>query len=83
MSHILIPEQEAQELAPDIESVLTYASSLQEVAQAYQELTLQSGNINRMRDDQVIPTPAQPLLDQAPLREGTFFVVPKIIKQQG
>lgn len=81
LSHIALYEDEAEALARDLEAVLTYASSLQDVARTYQGPRLELiKNTNITRDDVPQLTPFEPLLAQAPEREGNYIVVPKIIK---
>lgn len=81
MSNILLYDHEVELLAADLESVLTYASSLQAIAQRHtMDITATVKNTNIMRDDLIQATPSQPLLALAPEREGDYFVVPKIIK---
>lgn len=85
MSRITITADEAEKLAGEIAAVLTYASSLQEIAKnaqkiAHPDAVAQAG-VNVMRDDVALPEDAQVLLAQAPEREGDYFVVPRIIKQ--
>lgn len=81
ISNILIEEDEAELFAKELQAVLNYASSLQEIAQTYSgpEISI-TKNSNIMRDDRVIATPNEPLIKQAPVYEGNFIVVPKIIK---
>lgn len=80
MSNILLHEDEAEALAPDLAAVLSYASSLQDIAKNYQGApgTLLT-NTNIVRDDEVHRTDPEAILALAPEREGNFFVVPKII----
>ena len=82
ISCIRIDSEEAKTIAREIEAVLEYASSLQLIAQ---KSVLQKNQdcvvCNVMRDDVVITDDYEALLNQAPDRDGNFFVVPKIIKQ--
>jgi aspartyl-tRNA(Asn)/glutamyl-tRNA(Gln) amidotransferase subunit C len=81
MSRIKIRPDETEKLATQIADVLAYASSLQEVAKKA-TISLEGGTQkNVMREDVVVPFDAQLILQQAPEREGDYFVVPKIIKQ--
>lgn len=80
MSRIKISPDEAEKLAGEISSVLSYASSLQEIARTAQKTSQQNTCINVLREDVVEAFDAQLILAQAPEREGDYFVVPKIIK---
>ena len=80
MSNILMYDNEAEILAKDLEEVLTYASSLQTVAERYQGYAPLPQNVNIMRDDVIQATPVEPILQLAPEHEGSYIVVPKIIK---
>lgn len=73
---------EIDQLASEIEAVLEYASSLQAIAQSAGSVKEELVCRNVMRDDVVIEDDREALLDQAPEREGDYFVVPKIIKQK-
>lgn len=81
MSRIKIKPDEIEKLANQIADVLTYASSLQEIAKTAVLVRDETAPRNVMRADVAIPFDAQILLQQAPEREGDYFVVPKIIKQ--
>lgn len=83
MSNILLYEDEAEQLAHDLEAVLTYASSLQSIAESNQqqeEGVPSPKNSNVMRDDLIKTASCESVLSLAPEREGDYFVVPKIIK---
>lgn len=79
ISNISISEEEIPALVDKLQAVLSYAAHLKDVAARQQgtELPVQK---NVMRADEVIPTPAEPLLALAPAREDNFFVVPMILK---
>lgn len=81
MSRITISREEAEKLAGEIASVLAYASSLQEIARTAPQAREGGAQENVTRDDVVEHFDAALLLQQAPEREGDYFVVPKIIKQ--
>jgi aspartyl/glutamyl-tRNA(Asn/Gln) amidotransferase C subunit len=70
-------------LAHEIAAVLTYASSLQNIAQKLQAPVTEGEQPyeNVMREDIAIPEDTHAILQQAPEREGNYFVVPRIIKQ--
>jgi aspartyl/glutamyl-tRNA(Asn/Gln) amidotransferase C subunit len=79
-ANLHLSEEEMPVLVERLGAVLSYAEYLVEVAAQHKEVSLpQQSNV--MRDDVVIPTPAEPLLSLAPAREENFFVVPVILKQ--
>lgn len=80
IANISCSEDELPKLVARLEAVLSYASDLKDTA-AQAKAIPERKNINVMRADEVIPTPAEPLLALAPHREEQFFVVPKIIKE--
>lgn len=82
MSRIKINPDEAEKLASEIAAVLSYASSLQEIARSARISAEQKPCVNVMREDVIEPFDAQLLLAQAPEREGDYFVVPKIVKHE-
>ena len=79
MANISIDEDEIPELVKALQGVLSYAAHLKDVAAQHTSEPMPKHS-NIMRDDEVIPTPAEPLLALAPEREDNFFVVPKILK---
>lgn len=81
MSRIKIAPHEATTLMEQISDVLGYASSLQQIAKKAQIHEFEPEQKNVMREDVVHTFDAELLLSQAPEREGNYFVVPKIIKQ--
>lgn len=79
IANISINEEEISALTEKLQAVLSYAAYLKEIA-AQQSCGPMPKNSNVMRNDEVIPTPAEPLLALAPQREDHFFVVPMILK---
>lgn len=81
ISQVRVYEHEIPSLLKQIEDLLTYAERVQEVAadieddQSYQ-------NVNVMREDVIIKTDDEPILNQAPEEEENFFVVPRIIENK-
>ncbi len=80
ISNLSCSEEEIPQLIARLESVLSYASSLKDIAATIEKVP-QVKNVNVVRDDVVIPCDPEPLLALAPHREDQFFVVPKIIKE--
>lgn len=77
LSHITLSDEELTHLVADIDGVLTYAVRVCEIAADIDEPS--PTNVNVMRDDVVVPTDPQPILDQAPERMHDYFVVPMIL----
>lgn len=78
MSHIKVHDDEVEDLISKIEDVIAYASRVSEIAK---DAHLPSNRrINVTREDVVIRTDAEPILEQAPDREEDYFVVPRIIE---
>ncbi|HEX4068734.1 MAG TPA: Asp-tRNA(Asn)/Glu-tRNA(Gln) amidotransferase subunit GatC [Candidatus Babeliales bacterium] len=80
LSHIELSETEMINAMKHLEAVLGYAARVQEIAKDINVPTLKNKNVER--EDIVIPTDVQPILAQAPEREGDYFVVPVIIENQ-
>lgn len=81
-SRIALNQNELEQLIPEIEAVLEYASVLAEVACKDQKKSDRVYEGNIMREDTVVQFDAESILKQAPEREGNYFVVPAIIKKQ-
>lgn len=77
MSKIKIWDHEIDQVIKDLESVLTYAERVSEIAQNVESVC--SKNINVTREDLVSETDSKPILAQAPIKEDNYFVVPKIL----
>lgn len=77
MSAIALSEDEIDTMIVQLEQVLSYAQRVTQVATALKELSIK--NINVMREDLVVPQSPEPILAQAPEKEGNFFVVPMIL----
>lgn len=80
LSHIELSETEMLNAMKHLDAVLSYAARVQEIAKDVQVPSLKNKNIER--EDIVISIDVQPILAQAPEREGDFFVVPVIIEGQ-
>lgn len=80
MSRIEVRDDEVEALMQQLQGVLNYAQRVMEIAAEIEEPV--SKNINVFREDMVIPTDPELILQQAPDREGNFFVVPAILEQE-
>lgn len=78
LSRLTIYEHELPELQKHVEDVLTYARRVTEVARDVTDVV--PGPSNVFRDDQVVPVDVEPIMAQAPEREGNYFVVPRILE---
>lgn len=80
ISNLEINEQEIDGIIKQIESVLSYAARVQEVAS--EKSTIPTRNINIFREDVVIKSQSDGILAQAPERQDRFFVVPAILENK-
>jgi aspartyl-tRNA(Asn)/glutamyl-tRNA(Gln) amidotransferase subunit C len=80
MSRIEIRDDEIEALIQQLQGVLNYAQRVIDIAAEIEEPGTK--NINVFREDVVIPTDPELSLQQAPDREGNFFVVPAILEQE-
>lgn len=80
MSQLAIHESEIEACIHQIEQVLSYAERVKEIAADVVEPSTR--NVNVFRPDVIDKTEPEPILDQAPVREGDFFVVPVILEGQ-
>lgn len=78
LSRLKIYEHELDGLTKHVEDVLTYARRVTEVAREISDPLAHPSNI--VRNDEVRAVDIEPILSQAPEREGNFFVVPRIIE---
>lgn len=90
LSNIAVNDDELPSLVADIDSVLTYAARVSDIAGSIKKeepgpLQLSPGYTeltNVMRADQPVKCDPQPLLAQAPERIQNYFVVPAIIENK-
>lgn len=80
MSNISLNELEVDVVARQLSAVLSYAARVKEVATDVQESL--DKNINVMREDSVVKTDSERILEQAVEREANYFVVPAIIENK-
>ncbi|HRN77741.1 MAG TPA: Asp-tRNA(Asn)/Glu-tRNA(Gln) amidotransferase subunit GatC [Candidatus Dependentiae bacterium] len=78
ISKITIHEDEIGALVEQVDQVLSYAERVQDIAADIQEPPVK--NVNVFREDVVVSTDPEPILAQAPEREGNYFVVPRILE---
>ena len=78
ISNLELRSDEVEPLMKQLEQVLSYAERVQEVAADIQEPS--SKAVNVFREDVINRSDPEPLLAQAPEREGNYFVVPIILE---
>ena len=78
LSNIELSESEIINAQKHLEAVLSYAARVQDIAKDIDIELLKNQNIER--EDSIQPCTPEPILAQAPEREGDFFVVPVIIE---
>ena len=78
MSQLAIHEDEIPAYIKQLEQVLSYAERVKEIAAEVDEPS--NRNVNTLRQDVVDKTDPEPILEQAPVREGDYFVVPVILE---
>lgn len=78
ISRLALDEQEVDHVINHLQSVLTYAKRVQELALDIEELP-SNKTVNVMRDDVVVPSYPERMLERAPEREENYFVVPRIL----
>ncbi len=77
MSRIALRENEVNPLIAQLEQVLSYAERVTEVAISMKEPSTKQVNV--FRADLVVSQNPEPILAQAPEKEGNYFVVPVIL----
>ncbi len=80
VSALEIHEDEIEPMMKQLEEVLSYAECVQEIAAEIEEPS--NKNINVFREDVVIKTDSEAILERAPEREDNFFVVPSILEDK-
>lgn len=80
LSKIEILDSEIDAITQQLQSVLSYAESVQDIAG---DSDIESDkNVNVFAQDIVSKTDCGPILNQAPEREDNFFVVPKVLEDK-
>jgi aspartyl-tRNA(Asn)/glutamyl-tRNA(Gln) amidotransferase subunit C len=82
LARLELAPAEEQRLQVELSAILAYVDKLNELDTSDVEPTAQVGESGTpMRDDEVINRPASgEMLANAPVRDGSFFKVPKIIE---
>ena len=81
LARLDLPEEKIATYTGQLERILDYVDQLQAVDTDGVPATTRAVEVvNVTREDTVVPTDVrEQLLDEAPLREGDFFRVPKIL----
>lgn len=80
LSKIEILDSEIDAITQQLQSVLSYAESVQDIAG---DADIESDkNVNVFAQDIVSKTDCGPILKQAPECEDNFFVVPKVLEDK-
>ena len=81
LARLDLPEEKIATYTGQLERILSYVDQLQAVDTDGVPATTRAVEVvNVTREDTVVPTDVrEQLLDEAPLREGDFFRVPKIL----
>ena len=81
LARLELPDDQIETYTEQLEDILSYVDQLQEIdTQNVAPTTRAVEVVNAMRDDVVdINCSREDILNQAPLREGDFFRVPKIL----
>jgi aspartyl-tRNA(Asn)/glutamyl-tRNA(Gln) amidotransferase subunit C len=77
MSALKVTEEEIPALLRQLDSVVTYAARVTDFCHRQQAQQIEQVNV--FREDVVITTDSEPILQQAPDHEQHYFVVPKIL----
>lgn len=80
ISAMTIHEDEISAVIAQLESVVTYAERVKEIAQDIEEPSTR--NVNIMRSDSATACDTEKILALAPEREENFFVVPMILENE-
>ncbi len=78
ISKIALQEEEIDALTQQLQGVLTYAECVKKVANELMDQP-SNKNVNFFREDVAVKTDPEIVLDRAPEREESYFVVPKIL----
>ncbi|WP_115015866.1 Asp-tRNA(Asn)/Glu-tRNA(Gln) amidotransferase subunit GatC [Synechococcus sp. UW140] len=83
LARLDLPEETITTYTGQLERILDYVEQLQAVeTEGVPPTTRAVEVVNVTREDAVVPTDVrEELLNQAPLREGDFFRVPKILTE--
>lgn len=83
LARLKIEPDQKESLRGDMQQIIGFIEKLQELdttgVEPLQHLTTE---INRLREDEVVPSiSTEEALQNAPLKDSNFFLVPKVIKK--
>ena len=78
ISRITLLESEIEGLVKQLNDILTYVECVKRVAGELEDQP-SNRNVNFFREDVIAKFDSEEILKRAPEREGTYFVVPKIL----
>jgi len=85
LARLKVKEEEEEQLLTDMSEILTWVEKLNEVdTDGVEPLTHMTMEKNAYREDKAENRlKREDALKQAPMEDGTFFQVPKVIKNKG
>jgi len=78
LSALHLDENEIEQFAKELQIILEYSSMLNKVV-SEEKLEAKPFKTNVFREDIAIQTDSKEILENAPQKKDTFFVVPKIL----
>lgn len=79
LSALNLSESEIENFTNNLEKVLNFIDQIKEVKVSAQAVQVKNKNI--LREDEVIPTDSTDILNLAPEKQESYFVVPKILDE--
>jgi len=79
LSALNLSESEIESFTSNLEKVLNFIDQIKEVKVSAQAVQVKNKNI--LREDEVIPTDSTDILNLAPDKQESYFVVPKILDE--
>jgi aspartyl-tRNA(Asn)/glutamyl-tRNA(Gln) amidotransferase subunit C len=80
LSSLKFTDQELEVFAEQIQTILGYVDQLQGAKLTTEATPVRT--VNRLREDEAIPTDPSPVLALAPELDERFYVVPKILDEK-
>ncbi len=83
LARLQFDEAQRQEIKKDLEGMIGFVDKLMELdTEGVEPLVYLTPNLNMFREDKVLaPLEIHEVLKNAPIHDGTFFKVPKVIKK--
>ncbi len=80
IARIAVKEDELDQLATQLDEILSYAQRVTELAAGQIEQKVAYANENIVRPDEVKPSPVDAVMAVAPETQEGYYVVPKILE---